>query len=173
MSANRKKTRKVGPIGIAKSDKQKQPRVPSSGARPKKRKGLASGSRNNVEKKSKPISSGEQHNKDPRLGSKKPVALIVDTAKIKQAEKTFYSPQQELKYIEQDTRLNKLLDKEENALALSIEEQAYMDKKMARHQALCAMLGIADDAQGIQESDTSDELLNQFDQIDPAFVGKF
>ena len=70
---------------------------------------------------------------DPRLGSKKPISLTA-TKKIRPITKKRYStPQAELMAIENDKKLQELMDKLDNNIALSDEDQRFFDKKMARH----------------------------------------
>jgi ribosome assembly protein YihI (activator of Der GTPase) len=102
---------------------------------------------------------------DPRVGSTK--AIDLDKYKNKQvskasaprpAKKKYFSPQQELDAIEQDGRLEHLLEKQENN-KLSTDEQAYLDMTLARHRQLCDLLGIA-----LDDEDPSEQ--NQ-DELDP------
>ena len=81
-----------------------------------KRKGLKAGSRQQVEQAGK--KSGTKQAKDPRIGSRKPVALIVDEKRSKpvapkavKEKKLVMTPEQELASIENDDRLNDLLDR--------------------------------------------------------------
>lgn len=163
---------------------KKQPSPAPS--RPKKKTGRPAGSRHNVETTNQ-SPTGKAVKKDPRLGSKKPIPLLLEP-KVSASEKTkktkgFFSPQQELKALEQDTRLNKLLDKAEQNKRLTEEEQQYLNTKLARHQQLCTLLGIDQEGDGsegegaqksAQEQTSKNEmdLLAQFEAIDPSQVGK-
>ncbi|CAI1984402.1 Der GTPase-activating protein YihI [Serratia fonticola] len=114
----------------------------------KKRRGLASGSRTQVESANQKNKTGAQP-KDPRLGSKVPVALVVD-AKVKatkpqpkpKAEKPRLTPEEELTKLENDERLDALLDRLDEGATLSAEDQAYVDQTLDRIDALMEQLGI-------------------------------
>lgn len=63
------------------------------------------------------------------------------------------SPEQELDAIEQDERLQDILAKQEDDIALSEEEVNYYNDLMERHQALSAELGLEEE----EEEELSDE----------------
>ena len=106
-----------------------------------KRKGLKAGSRQQVEQpKSK---SGNSQSKDPRIGSRKPVVLVVDDKQKKPAapkavkeKKLVMTPEQELASIENDDRLNDLLDRLDAGETLEAAEQAWVDQRVDRYQEL-------------------------------------
>ena len=138
--------------------------------------GKPAGSRNNPEQvKLSPNSVKQQQ--DPRLGSKKPVQLVIEkteTKQIKQKPKHF-SPAQELNAIEQDERLAALIEKLDSGARLSREDSEYVDMNMQRHRLLCELLGIADEAEEIETPHTShkkseEDLLSEFESID---ISKF
>ncbi|EPE3626468.1 Der GTPase-activating protein YihI [Serratia nevei] len=132
----------------------------------KKRRGLASGSRTQVE-------SGSQKNKsaavakDPRIGSKVPVALVVDETKVKakpqpkpKAEaKPRLSPEEELAKLENDERLNALLDRIDDGETLNAEEQAYVDKTLDRIDVLMDVLGIELGEDDDEEEEKQEDIL--------------
>ncbi|ALT00141.1 Der GTPase-activating protein YihI [Lacimicrobium alkaliphilum] len=111
----------------------------------KKRKGHAPGSRHSEADQTK-VRQNHGAKADPRLGSKKPVPLTAPSKSAKEPQKHF-SPAKELSAIEQDPRLEALLDKAEQDQSLTAEEKTYIDQKLARHRQLCELLGIdaADD----------------------------
>ena len=79
----------------------------------KKRRGLASGSRTQVESANQKNKADAQ-TKDPRIGSKVPVALVVEAKpqpKPKAEAKPRLSPEEELAKLENDERLDALLDR--------------------------------------------------------------
>ncbi|QWZ63021.1 Der GTPase-activating protein YihI [Aeromonas sp. FDAARGOS 1417] len=131
-----------------------------------KRKGLKAGSRQQVEQpKNK---SGNSQSKDPRIGSRKPVVLVVDDKQKKPAapkavkeKKLVMTPEQELASIENDDRLNDLLDRLDAGETLEAAEQAWVDQRVDRYQELMDELGIIDN-----DDDEDDEL--QFDDGDDA-----
>lgn len=137
-----------------------------------KRKGLEAGARNSTE--AKPQSGkNTKTEKDQRVGSRKPIALVVEktakpVAKPKpveaKPEKKEATPEQqmakwerELDKLENDDRLNALLDKLELEQTISEEDQTWLDKKLARHQELLKLLGLNEGADS-----NEDELLQRF-----------
>ena len=123
--------------------------------RDKKHRGHASGSRANPETRT---SKGGRQNdtvKDPRIGSKKPIALVAEDqtapAKVKKAvaksavEKARLTPEEELAKLENDPRLDNLLDRLESGETLSAEDQGWLDAALDRIDELMEQLGIAMD----------------------------
>ncbi|MFQ2113834.1 Der GTPase-activating protein YihI [Aeromonas veronii] len=131
-----------------------------------KRKGLKAGSRQQVEQpKNK---SGNSQSKDPRIGSRKPVVLVVDDKQKKptapkavKEKKLVMTPEQELASIENDDRLNDLLDRLDAGETLEAAEQAWVDQRVDRYQELMDELGIIDN-----DDDEDDDL--PFDDGDDA-----
>lgn len=130
--------------------------------RDKKHRGHVAGSRANPEKQT--TGSGQaKKSQDPRLGSKKPVALVADgqTSVVKKpapkpkAEKVRLTPQEELAKLENDERLDTLLDRLESGETLSGEEQAWLDETLDRIDELMETLGIAldDDAEDDKQAE--------------------
>ena len=131
-----------------------------------KRKGLKAGSRQQVEQSNN--KSGNSQSKDPRIGSRKPVVLVVDDKQKKPAapkavkeKKLVMTPEQELASIENDDRLNDLLDRLDAGETLDAAEQAWVDQRVDRYQELMDELGIIDN-----DDDEDDEL--PFDDGDDA-----
>jgi len=127
-----------------------------------KRKGLKAGSRQQVEQQSGK-STGKQV-KDPRIGSRKPVVLVVEekggkpvAPKAVNEKRLQMTPEQELASIENDDRLNALLDRLDAGEILDATEQAWVDLRVDRYQALMDELGIVD-------NDDDEELV--FDEMD-------
>ncbi|OCG49198.1 hypothetical protein A9G35_12320 [Gilliamella sp. Choc5-1] len=119
--------------------------------RKRKHKGLPSGSRFNNGESNKNKNTSKVI-KDPRVGSKKPISLIVEDSSnrvkpVKQSKpsKTFLSPQQELEQLENDPKLDMLLDLVEQNSQLTKEQQAYLDSKLNRIDELMQELGYTDD----------------------------
>jgi uncharacterized protein len=119
----------------------------------KKHKGLKSGNRHS--------SSSNQQEKvaaavrDPRLGSKKKIPLIVnESKKASKAERRILA-EKELESLENDAQLNVLLDRIDNGEKLGAGLQKYVDDKLDRIEILMKQLGIYDDIDG---SDTDEEL---------------
>ncbi len=139
-----------------------------------KRKGLKAGSRQQVEQSNN--KSGNSQSKDPRIGSRKPVVLVVDDKQKKPAapkavkeKKLVMTPEQELASIENDDRLNELLDRLDAGETLEAAEQAWVDRRVDRYQELMDELGIIDN-----DDDEDDELPfddgddTEFDEQKPA-----
>ncbi|MBS4695609.1 GTPase-activating protein [Aeromonas allosaccharophila] len=131
-----------------------------------KRKGLKAGSRQQVEQSNN--KSGNSQSKDPRIGSRKPVVLVVDdkqkkpaAPKVVKEKKLVMTPEQELASIENDDRLNDLLDRLDAGESLEAAEQAWVDQRVDRYQELMDELGIIDN-----DDDEDDEL--PFDDGDDA-----
>lgn len=120
--------------------------------RDKKHRGNASGSRGNPVTE-KQQNGGGSKNKDPRIGSKKPVVLSgegetttaiksVKASKSQPEKKIRLTPQEELAALENDERLDKLLDRLESGESLSADEQAWLDRTLDRIDELMEQLGI-------------------------------
>ena len=133
--------------------------------RDKKHSGLKAGSRANPEAQAAQKGQGKK-NQDPRVGSKKPIALVADgktqpekkpVVKAKpKAEKVRLSPQEELSKLENDERLDTLLDRLENGETLSGEDQAWLDQTLDRIDELMETLGIALDDEAEDEQAEED-----------------
>ena len=165
--SRKKKSRKLGQIGVRSVPKdQRSPNTISD--RIRRKKGNPAGSRHSATQPvtDQPATKGKQ---DPRIGSKRPIPLVVEAKESKkpvQAQKTYFSPAQELEALENDDRLGELLDRLDENQTLSRDEQDYVDVKLARHKVLCELLGIDDNGSGDEEEaekGDSDDLLAQLD----------
>jgi ribosome assembly protein YihI (activator of Der GTPase) len=118
----------------------------------KKHKGLKSGNRHS--------SGSTQQEKaaaavrDPRLGSKKKIPLIVNEVKKASKAERRVLAEKELESLENDAQLNVLLDRIDDGERLGAGLQKYVDEKLDRIEALMKQLGIYDD---IDDSDDEDE----------------
>ncbi|EWH10922.1 hypothetical protein DS2_06511 [Catenovulum agarivorans DS-2] len=164
-----KKSRKTGPIGQIKTGNVK---TTSAKERKKQvRKGKKSGSRHSQQ--SEKSLAAQQNSQDPRMGSTKAVPLdapsptktAVQASKsqpvIKQPnKKPVVEPTEawiaELEQIESDIRLQDLLAQLDEGETLPAHEQAYFNKKMARHQFLVEKLGI-------EAEEDDDALFDEFE----------
>ncbi|WP_438865120.1 Der GTPase-activating protein YihI [Neptunicella sp.] len=159
-----KKTRKVGQIGVRSVPKAERVRKPKED-RKKKPNGRPAGSRQNVDLDANTGKKNTLGNKDPRLGSKVPVPLIatdkVVNKKVSKVKK-YFSPAQELEAIENDPRLEHLLNQLDRNKKLSFDDQQFVDKQLARHKQLCELLGIDDEAE--EQSAPEGDLLDQLEQ---------
>ncbi|QUG77729.1 Der GTPase-activating protein YihI [Erwinia sp. E602] len=134
--------------------------------RNKKGSGNVSGSRANPVAE-KPKNGSSSAAKDPRIGSKKPIALGANVpaskplkpAKVAKPapEKKRQSPEEELAALESDPRLDTLLDRLENGETLSAEDQAWLDQSLDRIDVLMEQLGIALDDDAEAEDQQAEE----------------
>jgi len=134
-----KKSRKVGKIGITKTETPRKPkRAPS--VKSKTTAGNKSGSRQQVAFENA-SNKGSKQQGDHRIGSKKAINLgkYQEKSAIHAKKQRYQSPQQELDAIEQDIKLEQLLAKKE-AGRLNVEEKAYLDSSLKRHKELCDIL---------------------------------
>lgn len=147
-SAAKPKTKKKSRVELDREARERK--------RLKKSRGHAAGPRTQVSnQKNKAVAEA----KDPRIGSKVPVALVETKAKAKpqpkpKAElKPRLSPEEELAKLENDERLDVLLDRLDGRDTLNAEEQAYVDQMLDRIDMLMDQLGIelGDDKEEKQE----------------------
>ncbi|ACT08958.1 protein of unknown function DUF414 [Dickeya chrysanthemi Ech1591] len=137
--------------------------------RQKKHRGHAAGSR------AQP-SGGHQKNgasgkaADPRIGSKKPVSLLPEgtvtpvTSPLTPKEKPAHlSPQEELEMLENDPRLDELLDRLEKGETLPAKDQSWLDETLDRIDILMEQLGISldDDEEDDEQEEDMLQLLRR------------
>ena len=189
--ADTQKPRQTSPKGKVhkRNESQESAHAARQRKRDNKRKGLKAGSRQAVEQEASGIKSGSG-SKDPRVGSRKPVALVVEPAKKpvaakpakavktaeqiaeQQAKQLQLKLEQELATIENDERLNLLLDRLDDGLSVSADDEAWLDARLARHQELLVALGMDDDDDDVAEPASPDDLLQRFinDDFDPSEI---
>jgi len=189
--ADTQKPRQTSPKGKVhkRNESQESAHAARQRKRDNKRKGLKAGSRQAVEQQTSGIKSGSG-SKDPRVGSRKPVALVVEPAKKpvaakpakavktaeqiaeQQAKQLQLKLEQELATIENDERLNLLLDRLDDGLSVSADDEAWLDARLARHQELLVALGMDDDDDDVAEPASPDDLLQRFinDDFDPSEI---
>ncbi|AGN86456.1 MULTISPECIES: Der GTPase-activating protein YihI [Enterobacteriaceae] len=131
--------------------------------REKKHRGNASGSRANGGDGASGSGRGKQQ-KDPRIGSKKPIPLgVTDTPVNKQhkpkSEKPMLSPQAELEMLETDERLDALLERLEEGETLSADDQAWVDAKLDRIDELMQKLGLSYDDDEEEEEEGKEDMM--------------
>ncbi|MEG9498334.1 Der GTPase-activating protein YihI [Mannheimia indoligenes] len=190
-----KKTRRITDIMPArKTDKPKQPTPKLGGGknrkltryeldaqareekRKRKHKGLPTGSRNADPAEQKKVV--EKEVKDPRIGSRKKVPLMVEFVNQPEKGRTIkpvplepvkptLSPEQELEQLENNECLNQLLDDLEAGKTLSLEDQKFMNECLDRIDELMTELGIEFED---EDGDNGDALLRQFETMD---INKF
>ncbi|HCR3984673.1 TPA: Der GTPase-activating protein YihI [Kluyvera ascorbata] len=133
--------------------------------RDKKHRGHAPGSRASGSEGASG-SNKQKQQKDPRIGSKKPIALgVTEAPVVKQhkpkSEKPMLSPQAELDMLETDERLDALLERLEEGETLTAEEQAWVDAKLDRIDALMQQLGLSydDDEEEEEEEEGKEDVM--------------
>ncbi|WP_099610343.1 Der GTPase-activating protein YihI [Vibrio fujianensis] len=143
----------------------------------KKRKGLKSGSRHS-DGSSTSQGAGTQV-RDPRLGSKKKIPLVVETNKKASKQARRLDAEQELKQLENDAQLNVLLDRLDNGEKLGAGLQKYVDEKLDRIETLMTQLGLLveeteEEVEAVavptkserRKPASDDDLLAQFETLD-------
>ncbi|MGU3525607.1 Der GTPase-activating protein YihI [Enterobacteriaceae bacterium C23F] len=132
--------------------------------RDKKHRGHASGSRaSGGEASAGGKKQGQQ--KDPRVGSKTPIPLgAVERPVTRQqkpkSEKPMLSPQAELDLLENDERLDALLERLEEGHTLTADEQTWVNAKLDRIDELMQQLGLSyDDEEDEEEEDAKEDMM--------------
>lgn len=164
-----KKTRKGG-----ENSPKLQPRTKKQErvlAGKKKESGNKSGSRHNEGQlqKQAPVNGASQKN-DPRHGSKRPVALVVATPSAKVHAEKVKQPkltdEQKLLQLEEDPRLNNLLDMLEEGRELNDADQKWLDQQLNKIEALMVKLGITDEEDAPKPTKrpvSDDDLFDRFE----------
>ncbi|MDB1122517.1 Der GTPase-activating protein YihI [Vibrio algarum] len=146
----------------------------------KKRKGLKTGNRNSDSVESRQRAAAQK--RDPRLGSKKKIPLIVETKKKTNKQERRLSAANELENLENDAQLNVLLDRIENGEKLGTGLQSYVDEKLDRIEILMNQLGLMEPEEELEDGveeviiepvakktkkapSTDEELLSQFEGL--------
>ena len=154
----KKKTRKTGPLAPSKAPKANLQRAASDPTK-HKGKGKKPGSRFNVASQTanKETAHGSSSN-DPRHGSKKPIQLV-STQPVAAVPPAFDhgAAEQELQQLENDIRLQGLLEAMEQGAELTDDELAYVDVCTARFEELAEQLGIEIDADDDEWEDDDDD----------------
>ncbi|WP_439236405.1 Der GTPase-activating protein YihI [Lonepinella koalarum] len=137
--------------------------------RKRKHKGLASGSRHSVTDNSKQTQTTEY--KDPRIGSRKKVPLVVEFVNKPEQGKAIpalktepksstLNPMLELEQLENNECLNDLLDQLDAGKTLNTEDQKFVDECLDRIAQLMNELGID------EEDESEEDLYRTFEKID-------
>ena len=145
-----KKTRKTGPLAPSKKVEKdwQQPKAKSAPTKPThKTKGHKPGSRFNPtsNKAKRRDASGNTQAHDPRHGSKKPISLVDPKQAVpvpKQPSFDRKAAMAELTSIENDERLQALLERAEDGETLNASDTKYMEERTERFSQLAEMLGI-------------------------------
>jgi ribosome assembly protein YihI (activator of Der GTPase) len=115
--------------------------------------------------------SATAKNKDARHGSKKPVALILPTSITKplvvKPKQPKLTDEQKLLQLEDDPRLNQLLDQLEEGRDLSDTDQKWLNVQLDKIEQLMLSLGLTEGDDTPVESPkkqlSDDELLSRFE----------
>ena len=172
-----KKKRTEKSIGAAKKPLEKQSERTKELSK-KKGKGRPAGAKANIDgalKKTKSRSKSSQSATDDRVGSKTPINLILEAPKkalvprvsVKKS-KAVLTPEQQLHALENDERLNKLLDLLDADQEISEKDQAYIEHQTAHHQKLIAELDLDDEDNGDAE-----EELEEWQKLDSSEFDEF
>ena len=120
----------------------------------------------------------KNQNRDPRLGSKKKIALVGEDVNVQ--PQTALTPEKELEVLESDPQLLVLLERMDNGEKLGSGLQSFVNEKLDRIEALMERLGLLD----LDEEDeeiietpmkqktsaktefSDDELFSKFNNID-------
>lgn len=175
-----KKSRTAGNSDAKFTGNRKETSSQAQASRERKRKeklkGNKAGARNAIQSKQTQKQNAKQAQNEQRIGSQKAVPLIIaekqpepvikQTLKpqvkvIKSAQPVALSAEKELALIENDQRLNDLLEQLDNDQEISQVDQSWVDKQMQRHQQLMQQLGWLDD-------DGEEDLLQQFEDAGSA-----
>jgi len=160
----------------------------------RKKTGKKPGNRQQEAQQVNHTDKGNAANKDPRIGSKKPIALggtavkaatkpaktkaiktavPSDIAAIRYVEQEAVqaqSPAQALEAIENDAQLQTILAKQEDEQALTEVEVNYYNEMMARHQTLTEQLDLDEDEADVSVSKNSaDDLWDKLDNASDDF----
>ncbi|MGB0836006.1 MAG: Der GTPase-activating protein YihI [Psychrobium sp.] len=172
----KKKTRKEQSIGAGKKPLEKlTERLKDT--KKKKSKGRPAGAKANIDGvkvKKSPSKGGNAKTQDARVGSKKAIELVpqavskpLEPKKIavkKRKPEPKLSVEQQLSNIENDERLNGLLDKLDDGIEISAKDQAYIDHQTAAHQKLMAL---------VDDNDEPEEKKEAWEQIDSSEFDEF
>ena len=131
--------------------------------RDKKHRGNAAGSRASGASASSGSGKGASQ-ADPRVGSKKPIPLGATEPQVTKqhkpkSEKPMLSPQAELDLLENDERLDALLERLEEGETLSAEEQSWVDAKLDRIDELMQQLGLSYDDDEEEEEEGREDMM--------------
>ncbi|MGI2258586.1 Der GTPase-activating protein YihI [Shewanella sp. GXUN23E] len=166
-----KKTRNINENGakFAPRSKKTERKV----ATKKRDTGNKSGSRSNEGSLQQASGNGKGGNqaKDPRHGSKRPVALALPgqtqqpvAEKAQKPKQPKMTDEQRLLMLEEDPRLNELLDMLEEGRDLPAADQKWLDKQLAEIEKLMEKLGLSEEEDFAPSKSTSDDdLLDRFE----------
>lgn len=175
-----KKSRNAGNSEPSFTGKRKETSSAAQEARDRKRKaklkGNKAGARNLLESKQTQQQNANKAKNDKLVGSKKAISLgarqdvkvtpikkasAPKASAIKEQPSAKISPEQELMALENDQRLNDLLEQLDNGEQVSQSDNLWVEQQMDRHQVLMKQLGWLDD-------DGEEDLIQQFESASSA-----
>ncbi|MCW8833651.1 MAG: Der GTPase-activating protein YihI, partial [Colwellia sp.] len=151
-----------------------------------KKTGKKPGNRQQEAQLNKNTATVNQQKKDPRIGSKTPIALGGEAKAPQQRAKKpsksgqdaiaairYVEPEQdlaqELAAIESDDKLQAILAKQEQDIALTEQEVDYFNDMMERHQVLTEQLGLdEDDSEEVKQAASKNSEDDLWDKLDNA-----
>lgn len=164
----------------ARKESSSQAKEAREAKRQNKLSGNKAGTRNATESKQTQQHNAKQNLNNKRIGSKKAVQLVVGEKIVEEVPKVIQkpkakviksqvaakiSPEKELAAIENDPRLNELLEQLDSEDNLTHEDQSWVDIQMQRHQELMKELGWLDEEGEediLQQFEDSSSALNEF-----------
>lgn len=183
-----KKSRKPGSGSLGPIKDTNKKAIAPAPRKPRKKVGKPAGNRQAEAKNHQKSGVQNPANRDPRLGSKKPIDLGA-AIKVEKHTKTPVTKEpkaspiaaikvlddnndlmQELERIEADEQLQTILIKQEDEIALTKVEVDYFNEKMDRHQEISEELGLEHDEEDEPDNDISprseDELWEKLNKTD-------
>ncbi|AGH82426.1 hypothetical protein PCNPT3_12450 [Psychromonas sp. CNPT3] len=185
-----KKSRTAGNSQEGYTGKRKETSSQAQEAKERKRKGKLKGNKSGARNVHQSAKSAQQHAQNDlnhkRLGSKKAISLgqkeVINVSKdvkakvkvevkksqpmpkvklINETVENKLSPAKELELLENDPRLNDLLEQLDSEESIDDADQIWVEKQMARHQVLMTKLGWIDE-------DGEEDLIQQFEDASSA-----
>lgn len=182
-----KKSRKpgTGSIGVVKDDKKKL--ASPAPRKPKKKSGKAAGNRQKEATASVNNKQSPKVKKDPRIGNKTPIDLGKAVTAMNKPQPTKKKTQEnspiaairvvesgetlaeQLSRIEQDAKLQEIIEKQDSNQALTADEVDYFNELMEQHEKISQELDTGEEdevAITTTKTDSEDDLWDKFDNSD-------
>ncbi len=185
-----KKSRKPGTSSASMPKPKLKASDKPTDKKPKKKSGHVAGNRQLEASNKKKDQAASQQNKDPRIGSKKPIVLTkaVAPAKTSSAQQSKSSQpipsvrkvdqtdtlRNRMIAIEEDEKLLAIIAKQDDEIALNEQEIDYFNDLMDEHAKICDILGISDEDEA--EPQTHKASLSEddlWDKLDGSDLSKF
>ncbi len=178
--ARKKKSRKIGRLDPSITSTPKKSELEEKQPRNRKQTGNKAGTRQEVAKPKKNQSQANS-NKDPRLGSKKPIDLGIATKPVNKPKKEHSkgpsvapitvldntpSLEEELIAIEGNMELQLLAGRADSGEELTEQEAEFLQSQLDRYQQLIKELGLEQLEEESPELDEEDDLWSKLDDTD-------